>query len=95
MIMAGDNIEDTRGFDNHEKPEKLDCCLYPNDDELLDPVEINCPEFQFSTLACYICNGYYGPSFEEPVCATCHAFLFPDEIGIRPVPVFSEVFFYF
>lgn len=46
--MAGDNIEDTRGFDNHEKPEKLDCCLYPNDDELLDPVEINCPEFQFS-----------------------------------------------
>ncbi|XP_074111492.1 modifier of rpr and grim, ubiquitously expressed [Cotesia typhae] len=90
MMMAGDNIEDTRGFDNHEKPEKLDCCLYPNDDELLDPVEINCPEFQFSTLACYICNGYYGPSFEEPVCATCHAFLFPDEIGIRPVPVFSE-----
>lgn len=25
---------------------------------------------------CWICNGYYGPSYEEPVCGTCHAFLF-------------------
>ncbi|XP_008545133.1 uncharacterized protein LOC103569550 isoform X2 [Microplitis demolitor] len=92
MIMAGDNIED-RGVDiDNERPaEKLDLCLYSHDDELLDPVEVvPCPEFQFSTLACYICNGYYGPSFEEPVCATCHAFLFPDDIGTRPALPFSE-----
>lgn len=27
---------------------------------------------------CWICNGYYGPSYEEPVCGTCHSFLFAD-----------------
>lgn len=27
---------------------------------------------------CYLCNGYYGPSFGEPVCVTCHEFLYPD-----------------
>ncbi|KAF7413393.1 hypothetical protein HZH68_001882 [Vespula germanica] len=51
---------------------------------------VPCPEFQFSTTACYICNGYYGPCFEEPVCATCHAFLFPNDIGLFQVPIFSE-----
>lgn len=29
-------------------------------------------------LSCYICNGFYGPCFEEPVCTTCHTFLFPE-----------------
>lgn len=24
-----------------------------------------------------MCNGYYAPSFGEPLCGTCHAFLFP------------------
>ncbi|XP_014614277.1 PREDICTED: uncharacterized protein LOC106792387 [Polistes canadensis] len=51
---------------------------------------VPCPEFQFSTTACHICNGYYGPCFEEPVCATCHAFLFPNDIGLFQVPIFSE-----
>ncbi|KAK2580418.1 hypothetical protein KPH14_006168 [Odynerus spinipes] len=51
---------------------------------------VPCPEFQFSTTACYICNGYYGPCFEEPVCATCHTFLFPNDIGLFQVPIFSE-----
>lgn len=29
------------------------------------------------TRTCCVCNGYYGPSFDEPLCGTCHAFLFP------------------
>ncbi|KOB52208.1 putative ubiquitin-conjugating enzyme morgue [Operophtera brumata] len=36
------------------------------------------PEFEFNNSTCYLCNGYYGPSFGEPVCVTCHEFLFPD-----------------
>lgn len=24
-----------------------------------------------------MCNGYYGPNFGEPICGTCHSFLFP------------------
>uniref|UniRef100_A0A1B0D1A4 E2 ubiquitin-conjugating enzyme n=1 Tax=Phlebotomus papatasi TaxID=29031 RepID=A0A1B0D1A4_PHLPP len=34
--------------------------------------------FSFSNLStCWVCNGYYGPCFGQPVCGTCHAFLFP------------------
>eukprot|EP00096_Caligus_rogercresseyi_P000924 TRINITY_DN11490_c0_g1_i1.p1 TRINITY_DN11490_c0_g1~~TRINITY_DN11490_c0_g1_i1.p1 ORF type:complete len:375 (-),score=79.25 TRINITY_DN11490_c0_g1_i1:56-1180(-) len=29
--------------------------------------------------SCTTCNGYYGPSFGEPVCPTCHAFLYADD----------------
>ena len=47
--------------------------------------------FSFQNSACYICNGYYGPCFGEPVCATCHAFLFPDDAGLLQAPLFSEV----
>lgn len=32
----------------------------------------------FQNDVCYMCNGFYGSNFGEPVCATCHAFLFPD-----------------
>lgn len=28
---------------------------------------------------CFICNGYYGPSFREPVCGVCHSFVFHNE----------------
>ncbi|XP_033228129.1 uncharacterized protein LOC117179973 isoform X2 [Belonocnema kinseyi] len=45
---------------------------------------------ELETISCYICNGYYGPCFEEPVCATCHAFLFPDDVGLLQIPTFSE-----
>ncbi|KAI5709239.1 hypothetical protein M8J76_013633 [Diaphorina citri] len=31
--------------------------------------------------SCYMCNGYYGPNFNEPVCSTCHLFLFPDDLS--------------
>lgn len=26
--------------------------------------------------ACWVCNGYYGPNFGEPLCGPCHAFLY-------------------
>ncbi|XP_044741040.1 putative ubiquitin-conjugating enzyme E2 38 isoform X2 [Chrysoperla carnea] len=29
-------------------------------------------------MHCYFCNGFYSPSYGEPVCSICHAFLFPD-----------------
>lgn len=32
-----------------------------------------------STSTCCVCNGYYAPSFGEPLCGTCHAFLIPCE----------------
>ncbi|GBP13088.1 hypothetical protein EVAR_72694_1 [Eumeta japonica] len=33
----------------------------------------NFPVYNSST--CWVCNGYYGPNFGEPLCSTCHAFL--------------------
>jgi len=30
--------------------------------------------------SCTACNGYYGPCFGEPVCATCHAFLYASNL---------------
>ena len=27
-----------------------------------------------------LCNGYYGPAFSQPVCATCHAFLYANDL---------------
>lgn len=36
--------------------------------------------YEFSSISCHVCNGYYGPCFGEPICATCHAFLFPENL---------------
>ena len=33
-----------------------------------------------STNTCRACNGYYGPCFSEPVCPTCHAFLYASSL---------------
>ncbi|EFN68974.1 Ubiquitin-conjugating enzyme E2-17 kDa [Camponotus floridanus] len=91
--MAGDKIVDGSQNCNSERiSESGDLNLNLNlEDELVESIEyIPCPEFQFSATACYICNGYYGPCFEEPVCATCHAFLFPNDIDLLQVPIFSE-----
>ncbi|XP_031623155.1 uncharacterized protein LOC116340684 [Contarinia nasturtii] len=49
-----------------------------NDDDDYDDYEEYCENFTFSaTSTCCVCNGYYAPSFGEPLCGTCHAFLFP------------------
>ena len=31
---------------------------------------------------CYICGGFFGANFGQPVCSTCHLFLFPDDINL-------------
>ncbi len=33
--------------------------------------------------SCSSCNGYYGPSFGQPVCATCHAFLHANDLDVE------------
>ncbi|XP_023715843.1 uncharacterized protein LOC111868948 [Cryptotermes secundus] len=48
-------------------------------------------DFEYVHSSCYICNGFYGPCFEEPVCATCHAFLFPEDMShSEAIAIFSE-----
>jgi len=37
-------------------------------------------ESQLTQHTCRACNGYYGPCFSEPVCATCHAFLYASSL---------------
>ncbi|CAH0562367.1 unnamed protein product [Brassicogethes aeneus] len=36
--------------------------------------------FNLLTNNCVACNGYYGPCFEDPLCSTCHAFLYPSAL---------------
>lgn len=31
---------------------------------------------------CYLCGGFYGANFGQPVCGTCHLFLFPEDINL-------------
>ncbi|EFA11317.1 uncharacterized protein morgue [Tribolium castaneum] len=38
------------------------------------------------TNTCHTCNGYYGPCFDDPVCSTCHAFLYPNTAPIMDRP---------
>ena len=42
--------------------------------------EVESLSAKFSSLMtrahCSACNGYYGPAFDQPVCPTCHAFLY-------------------
>ncbi|XP_050352538.1 uncharacterized protein LOC126774925 [Nymphalis io] len=65
--------------------------LEDNGDKLTPGSPIEQPlEFEFNNSSCYICNGYYGPSFGEPVCITCHAFLFPDFPSYLPSSYFCS-----
>ncbi|XP_050077895.1 uncharacterized protein LOC126564823 [Anopheles maculipalpis] len=51
------------------------------EEELYYDVEYEefCKTFEFSNSStCWICNGYYGPNYEEPLCGTCHSFIFPN-----------------
>eukprot|EP00088_Acartia_fossae_P053547 TRINITY_DN6107_c0_g1_i16.p1 TRINITY_DN6107_c0_g1~~TRINITY_DN6107_c0_g1_i16.p1 ORF type:complete len:394 (-),score=36.60 TRINITY_DN6107_c0_g1_i16:295-1476(-) len=40
-------------------------------------------EHQLTVDTCQACNGYYGPCFGEPVCATCHAFLYASHLELE------------
>ncbi|XP_033337103.1 modifier of rpr and grim, ubiquitously expressed [Megalopta genalis] len=91
--MAGDKVVGGSSYISGEKVHQISACnVNLNvEDEFLESVEyVPCPEFFFPTAACCFCNGYYGPCSGEPVCPTCHAFLFPNDIGFLPVPIFSE-----
>uniref|UniRef100_T1J244 E2 ubiquitin-conjugating enzyme n=1 Tax=Strigamia maritima TaxID=126957 RepID=T1J244_STRMM len=49
-------------------------------------------DFLHENFKCYFCNGFYGPCFGEPVCGTCHLFLFPEDINLpEDVMFFAEV----
>ncbi|XP_076247861.1 modifier of rpr and grim, ubiquitously expressed [Calliopsis andreniformis] len=90
--MAGNKVV-SGSCVNGEKVHQIGTCnVNLNvEDEFAESIEyIPCPDFQFSTVACCFCNGYYGPCFDEPVCSTCHAFLFPNDVGLLQVPIFSE-----
>ncbi|XP_064640709.1 uncharacterized protein LOC135495754 [Lineus longissimus] len=40
---------------------------------------------------CFVCQGFYGLNFGQPVCGTCHAFLFPEDINNADItPPFLE-----
>ncbi|XP_043250284.1 uncharacterized protein LOC122396179 [Colletes gigas] len=91
--MAGDKVVVSSSNMSGEKSHQIGACNVglSLEDEFVESIEyIPSPEFQFSTVACCFCNGYYGPCFGEPVCPTCHAFLFPNDIGLLQVPIFSE-----
>ncbi len=32
----------------------------------------------FKYEKCWYCENFYGPSFDEPICLTCHYFIFPN-----------------
>uniref|UniRef100_A0A6P4E866 E2 ubiquitin-conjugating enzyme n=1 Tax=Drosophila rhopaloa TaxID=1041015 RepID=A0A6P4E866_DRORH len=47
------------------------------DDPDQDKLQLPEPTFSFSNSnTCWVCNGYYGPNFGEPLCGACHAFLY-------------------
>ena len=45
----------------------------------------------FQREACTVCDGFYGPNFGQPVCSTCHMFLFPQDINLPEDAPYSEV----
>ncbi|KAK4320247.1 hypothetical protein Pmani_008858 [Petrolisthes manimaculis] len=41
-------------------------------------------DFSHPHMSCFQCNGYYGPNFCQPLCSTCHVFLYPDDASKLP-----------
>ncbi|XP_006817153.1 uncharacterized protein LOC102800878 [Saccoglossus kowalevskii] len=50
------------------------------------PVDLACERH----VACCICYGFYGPCFEQPLCVTCHSFLYPEDIEQLPCITVTE-----
>ncbi|CAH0391214.1 unnamed protein product [Bemisia tabaci] len=94
------HLHDLEEQNEHDQNNTEDKTEDSNDPEKFDegdhvpepgPSQYN-EEFSYSHTSCYYCNGYYEPSFDEPVCGTCHLFLFSDEVS-RPhttLPINSE-----
>lgn len=45
------------------------------------PVDVVTHRLGIHSDFCFFCRGFYGPSFNQPVCGPCHAFLFPENIN--------------
>ncbi|XP_042227826.1 uncharacterized protein LOC121870120 isoform X2 [Homarus americanus] len=41
-------------------------------------------DFTHKNDACFHCTGFYGPNFIQPLCTTCHSFLYPDDPSKLP-----------
>ncbi|XP_045606188.1 uncharacterized protein morgue [Procambarus clarkii] len=41
-------------------------------------------DFAHKHDSCFHCSGFYGPNFGQPLCTTCHAFLYPDDPSKLP-----------
>jgi hypothetical protein len=48
-------------------------------------------DFYKQYSSCFMCNGFYGPHFRQPVCSTCHMFLFPLDINWPDDGAYAEV----
>ncbi|XP_017152629.1 uncharacterized protein LOC108162413 [Drosophila miranda] len=49
------------------------------------------PTFSFSNShTCWVCNGYYGPNFGEPLCGSCHAFLYNAQLAEEMLTELSD-----
>ena len=41
--------------------------------------------------ACFMCAGFYGLNFNQPLCSTCHMFLYPSNINWLEEAAYAEV----
>lgn len=62
---------------NDEYSKKEDTFTMTDLDFPLATSECEEQEIGFRNNACYLCNGYYGSSYGEHLCTTCHLFLYP------------------
>lgn len=81
--MAEGNYVDDEGQDDLAWVEDLISVENNENGEIID-------RFEFSHEVCTMCEGYYGPCFNQYVCITCHVFLFPDDINLSTATNFSE-----
>ncbi|XP_077982462.1 uncharacterized protein LOC144437407 [Glandiceps talaboti] len=54
--------------------------------EEVDVENLSCEKFK----SCGLCCGFYGPCFEQPLCGTCHAFLYPEDLEQTPCITVTE-----
>lgn len=82
--MASCMSEEQLQQNNNETVDTTDDDLKDSEqEEELDDSQLhshNVEDLSFPNSAtCWVCNGYYGPNFGEPLCGTCHAFLYNTE----------------
>ena len=43
--------------------------------------------------SCFMCRGFYGLNYDQPLCSTCHMFLYPSNINWLEEAACAEVSF--